>query len=115
MSRVNEPAPMGPYYGRIRPVEAQQKQAGGDPQTRQGDMLAIHGGQGISENQAVFPAAGSSRAYLVIVGLVAVLIATTAWWGGMTAVVGIGLGWITAMLLWLVRKDIVSEFQELFW
>ncbi len=61
------------------------------------------------------PVPGSSRAYLVIVGLVAILIGAGAFWGGPAVLAGIGLGWVTAMLLWLVRKDLMSEFQELFW
>jgi hypothetical protein len=115
VSRVNEPAPTGPYLNRIRPVEAYQKEAGGDPHGPSGDSVLIRGGQGHATAPVVHPAPGSSRAYLVIVGFVAVLIAAGAWWGGQPVLLGIGLGWLTALLLFLVRKDLVSEFHELFW
>lgn len=115
MSRVNEPAQTGPYYARIRPVEQHQKQAGGQPQGKAGDTLVIRGGQGVSGEAVVHPVPGSSRAYLVIVGLVAVMIGAGAFWGGPMVLAGVGLGWVTGMLLWMVRRDLISEFHELFW
>lgn len=115
VSRVNEPAQTGPYYARIRPVEQHQKQAGGQPQGHTGDMLVIRGGHGIPGPEVVHPVPGSSRAYLVIVGLVAVMLGAGAFWGGPLVLAGVGLGWVTAMLIWMVRADLISEFQELFW
>jgi len=115
VSKVNEPAPVGPYYARIRPVEQHQKEAGGDTLGQQTDVLTIRGGQGISGQPVIHPVAGSSRAYLFVVGLVAVIIGMAGWWGGSGTMIGVALGWITALLLWIVRKDLASEFQELFW
>ncbi len=115
MSRVNEPAPTGPYYARVRPLDQHQRQAGDDSQGPGGDILSVRTGRGFARSDVIHPAAGSSRAYLFILGLVAAMIGVGAWWGGPPVVAGVALGWLTALLLWVVRKDLASELQELFW
>jgi Flp pilus assembly protein TadB len=115
VSRVNEPAPTGPYFARVRPVEQQQRDAGSDSQARGGDVLAVHVQRDFARGEVVHPVAGSSRAYLFVLGLVALILGMGAWLGGPAVMAGVGLGWLTALLLWVVRKDLATEFQELFW
>jgi len=115
VARVNEPAPTGPYYARVRPVDQHQHNAGDEAPSQGADVKLVHVNRGLARSEVVHPVAGSSRAYLFVVGFVALLIGSGAWWGGTPVVIGVALGWLTAMLLWVVRKDLASEFQELFW
>lgn len=115
VSRVNEPAQVGPYYARPRPIDSHQRQAGSGAPNLATDLLAIHIGEGIQTRPILPPTLAPSRAYLVVVGLVALFVTSGIWWGGTEVLIGVCLGGLAAALLWIVRKDVVSEFQDLFW
>ena len=113
MSKVNDTPPIGPH-SRPVPVEAHAKQAGGNPQGHDHDVLSL----GASRRMAM-PALPSrspllSSAYLAVVGLVLALVLLAAWWGGEAVLVGVGIGWTTGALVWLVRKDLARTFRDLF-
>ncbi len=55
-----------------------------------------------------------SGAYLAIVVLVLALVLFAAWWGGEAVLAGVGIGWATGALVWLVRKDLARTFRDLF-
>ncbi len=113
MSKVNDTPPIGPH-SRPVPVEAHAKQAGGNPRGHDHDVLRL----GVSRGM-VIPALPSrspllASAHLAIVGLVLALVLFAAWWGGGDVLVGVGMGWATGALVWLVRKDLARTFRDLF-
>ncbi|MBI6546572.1 MAG: hypothetical protein HY692_07240 [Cyanobacteria bacterium NC_groundwater_1444_Ag_S-0.65um_54_12] len=114
MSRINEPPPIGPHHYRSQPVEAHQKQAGGtSSHDSLGAKTATH-----ADRAEMLPGATSvddnpPGAYLFIIGMVLAMLLAGAWWGGQMVILGIGLGWVTAVLLWIIRKDLAKAFRNI--
>lgn len=114
VSRVNDTPPIGPHYARPKPVEAHSKQAGDQSQARGPDVLRLAGGPGSAARPARAQSAAPSRAYLFVLILAIALVLGVVWWTGTSGLAGVGIGWITGLLVWAIRQDLARAVSDLF-
>ena len=114
MSKVNDTPPIGPHYARPKPVEAHSKQAGDHSRGQAQDVLNLHGGPGIVTRRVPLGRSGGSSAYLIVLVLAIALVVAVTGWAGPEGLVGVGIGWLTGLLLWAIRKDLARVVSDLF-